>query len=220
MAEVHLAMGSASAEARDFEAAVTHFDLLLAGYSDTPAAGKAAGSMRSVLFSPSLPAAKAFALLEQARKAAKEPKDVVAAEQLAHIWHQAQAAQALKTWGAAVGDDPEDLNLVAWTAFLQQMTPKPAQEWARRAVDLSDRDPAILDTLANLLHLARKYDEAITLEEEAVAKAVDPGMKLELGTNLAMWKAAREVRQAQGKGKPPVAPPATPPEAPAPVDPK
>ena len=150
--------------------------------------------------------ARALDLLERVRAVAKERREVVAVEQMTYVWHQQQAAHALKRWGAAAGDDPEELNLVAWTAYLQQVAPRQALDWARRAVDLSRRDPAILDTLASLLHRAGEHDEAIALEEEAVKKAVDPGIRLELLTNVAMWKAAREVRKAHGAGAPPAAP--------------
>ena len=194
-AEALLALGAAEADARDSAHAEEHFRRLLGELGDTPAAARSAASLQTLVFL--LPASKAFGLLDLARQAAKEPKDVLAAAQLAHVWHQAQAAKALKEWAGAVGDDAQALNEVAWTAFLQKMAPKDALAWARKAVDLSERDPAVLDTLANLLQFVGKLDEAVTLEEEALAKSKEPRMRAEFAVNIAMWKAAQQAKRAQ-----------------------
>jgi hypothetical protein len=55
----------------------------------------------------------------------------------------------------------------------------------------------VLDTLASLLFAAGKVDEAIALEEEALQKAGEPEHALEFAVNVAMWKAARDLRQLE-----------------------
>lgn len=210
-AEALLALGAAAVEARQSAVAEERFGTLLREFGGTAAAGRVGAEMGGLLFL--LPPARAFPLLDLARQAAKEPKDVVAAEQLAHVWHQAEAARALRGWAGAVGEDAQALNEVAWTAFLQKMTPKEALGWAQDAVRLSERDPAILDTLANLLEFAGKVDEALALETEALERCADPAMKAEFAVNIAKWRAGQEARKkaaSEGPPSPPAAP-ATPP---------
>jgi hypothetical protein len=68
---------------------------------------------------------------------------------------------------------------------------KEATEWAKKAVELSKRDPMILDTLACLRATAHAYDDAIALETEA-AKGADGKMKAEFEKNIAKWKAEKD----------------------------
>jgi thiol-disulfide isomerase/thioredoxin len=188
-----LALAGLGRRGRDPMEVAGHLATLLREHGTSRAAGKVAGVLGRVLFA--LPARTATALLEQARTAAREPEDVREVEQLAYVWHQQQAADALKKWAAAAASDGQALNEVAWTAYLQKIAPEDAVRWARRAVELSERDPAVLDTLACLLFAAGQVDEAIELEEEALRKVSDrPEHQLEFALNVAMWKAARDAR--------------------------
>jgi thiol-disulfide isomerase/thioredoxin len=200
VADALLALASLERRTRDRaetlkhrEEAAKHLERLLRDHPESKAAGKAGGALRHVLFT--LPAERASVLLEQARKSARDPEDVLIAEQLAYVWHQGQAAEAMKKWGAAAEKDGQALNQVAWTAYLQKISPQAAVRWARKAVELTDRDPAVLDTLANLLFAEGNLDEAIELEEEALKKAEQPEHALEFAVNIAMWKAARDVKK-------------------------
>ncbi len=77
---------------------------------------------------------------------------------------------------------------------------KQALGWAKTAAEKSDREPAILDTLANLLWLAGKHDEAIKTEEEAAGKVADPAMKKEFEVNVAKWMAEKKLVGAKKDG--------------------
>lgn len=199
-AEACLALGAMAAEARQPERAIEQFAHVLRDLGTTVAAGRTARAMGTIVFVAK--PADAFDLLERALAVAREPADRLEAGKLAYAWHQDRAAKALLAWGQAIGDDAEALNEVAWAAYLQRLQPKASIAWARRGVEVSKRSPAILDTLACLLFQMGAVDEAILLEEEALAKVTERGMKAEFEVNLAMWKAAREARKGQPEGIP------------------
>ena len=96
--------------------------------------------------------------------------------------------------GKDAGDEPEVLNMHAWECYVRGWHTEKATEWARKAVKLSNRAPHILDTLAHLLAKQGKLDEAITLEEEALAKAEDPKRRNDYEEALAKWNAVKAVR--------------------------
>jgi tetratricopeptide (TPR) repeat protein len=91
-------------------------------------------------------------------------------------------------------DDAEVLNDVAWTCFERRVLLEEATAWAQRAVELSGRKPHVLDTLANLRFHAREMDEAIRLEEEALAGAKDGTARADFEETLVVFRALRAHR--------------------------
>lgn len=96
-----------------------------------------------------------------------------------------QVYQSTKDWGKfqpavlaymdKFGNDanPQVLNQFAWTVFQNCQDPDcvaKAMEWSKRSVDSTNsKDPALLDTYANLLHKLGKTKDAIAVEEQALA---------------------------------------------------
>ena len=72
-------------------------------------------------------------------------------------------------------DDPKALNSFAWFCASRQVGLDEALPVAIKAVELSDRSPGILDTLAELYYARGEYDLAIEIGEEAAKK--EPGDK-------------------------------------------
>jgi hypothetical protein len=133
------------------------------------------------------------------RKAAKTDKERALIEGMTYQLYMQLAAKALKAQGDAAAEegDAQALNQVAWSfyehrgdrAFRRYFSI--ALGWAAKAVELSERDAAILDTYACLLSTMGKLDEAIAIEEEALGKVENAAMKAEFEKNLAGWKKLR-----------------------------
>jgi tetratricopeptide (TPR) repeat protein len=70
-------------------------------------------------------------------------------------------------------DDPRMMNGFAWFCAQRKFGFDQALPVALKAAELSDRDPGILDTLAELYYAMGDYDNAITIGEEALAKEPD-----------------------------------------------
>ena len=68
------------------------------------------------------------------------------------------------------------------------MNVREAVGWAKKAAEKSERDPMILDTLANLLWLSGQRDDAIKTETEAAGKA-EADHKAEFEALVAKWTA-------------------------------
>lgn len=139
------------------------------------------------------------------RKAAKTDKDRALVEGLTYTLHLQLAAKALNAQGeaAAAEGDAQALNQVAWT-FYEHKQDLPfrryfpaAVAWAKQAAEISQRDPAILDTYACLLSATGKLDDAIATEEEALGKVENDAMKAEFAKNLAEWKQRRDDLKAR-----------------------
>jgi hypothetical protein len=94
-------------------------------------------------------------------------------------------------------DDAETLNDLAWTCFERRILPDESREWAARAAELSGRKPHVLDTLANLAWRAGEMDEAIRLEEEALAGARDEAGRREFEETLVVFRALRQHRRSR-----------------------
>jgi hypothetical protein len=171
-------------------------ETLVKDFADTPAAAHAASRLgRAMMF---VGEKRALAFVDTVRGIAKDPKEVVAVESIAVAVHKKAIAGALKRQGDAAGDDPQALNEAAWNCFEMKMNVKSAIGWAQKAVEKSKRDPAILDTLANLLWISGKRAEALKAEEEAASKVEDGAMKKEFLANVAKWKAEAKIK---GEGK-------------------
>lgn len=185
-AKVRLGYAAALAESGDSAGAMTQAEALVREFADTPSAATVASRAGEAFLSADT--ARALAFLDAARPLAKEPGEKAAIERLAVAVHKNGIAAAFRREAAAAADDPMALNEIAWSCFEMKLNVREALEWARTAVDKSDRDPAILDTLANLLWLTGKRDEALKTEEEALAKCADEGMKREFERLIAGWK--------------------------------
>jgi thiol-disulfide isomerase/thioredoxin len=194
-AKVMLERAAASlATARKKETMVevaTTAETLVKDFADTPSAAQATSKLgRAILF---LDTKRALAFVEGARAVAKDPKEISVIEGLTVSVHRNALAAALKRQGDGAGDDPMALNEAAWNCFELKMNVKQALAWAQTAVEKSKRDPMILDTLANLLWLTGKHDDAIKTEVEAAGKA-EGSMKKEFEANVAKWRAELKVK--------------------------
>ncbi len=169
-------------------------------FAQTPSAGQAPARFGGLMTMTD--AAKTLAFLDAARGQAKEGKDRAALEGLAVRLHHNALAAALKRQAQAAGDDAQALNEAAWTSFEMKVNVKAALGWAKKAAEKSDRDPAVLDTLANLQWLTGEYDDAIKTEEEAAAKVEAAPMKKEFAANVAKWKAQLDVVKKLAAEKP------------------
>lgn len=207
-AKVRLAYASALLEAGRGPEALAQAETILKDLADTPAAAEVVPSVgRAVLGAPP---ARAFAFLDAARALAKAPQARFQVEELAVMLHRNGMAQALARQAEAAGDDPELLNQVAWMSFELKVNVREALDWARKAVELSQGAPEILDTLANLQWLLDMPEEAIATEEKAAAKA-EGGMKAQFEATLAGWRGTRSRSRADGDT------PSAPVEAPGPT---
>ncbi len=167
--------------------AATEAETLVREFPDTPAAAQAATRVGRAFLS--VDARRALAFLDTVRGLAKDAKDKMAIEGLAVSVHKNGIAASLKRQAEAAGDDPMALNEVAWNCFEQKVNVREAIAWARKAAEKSDRDPMILDTLANLLWIGGGREEAIKTEEEAAAKTAEDSYKREFEGNVAKWRA-------------------------------
>lgn len=186
--KVRLAWASALLAAGRGPEALAQAETILKDFADTPAAADVVPEVgRAVVGAPP---ARALAFLETARPLAKEPRARFQVEELAVMLHRSLIAQALARQAEAAGDDPDLLNQVAWASFEQKVNVREALGWARKAVELSQGAPEVLDTLANLQWLLDMPEDAIATEEQAAAKA-DGGMKVQFEATLAGWRGTR-----------------------------
>ena len=109
---------------------------------------------------------------------------------------EADAAPLAVRLAEAASPEAQALNEVAWRLVTAIPSPKPetvaaAEQCARRAVALHERrDPASLDTLARVCFLLARKDEAIRLQEEAVAMAQGE-LRTQLEKTLTDYRADR-----------------------------
>lgn len=85
--------------------------------------------------------------------------------------------------------DPQKINDIAWLCVEEKVVDPRPVKWAETAAALSNRDPLILDTLAELYALNNRLAEAIQTEEEALAKLSRSRYKSEFSQKIAAWKA-------------------------------
>jgi hypothetical protein len=139
------------------------------------------------------------------RKAAKTDKERALIEGMTYELYLRLAAKALKAQGDAAAEegDAKAMNRVAWS-FHEHRTDRTfrryfsdALGWAAKAVELSERDAATMDTYACLLSMMGKLDDAIAIEEEALGKVENGAMKAEFAKNLADWKKRRDEMKAR-----------------------
>ncbi len=199
-AESLAALAGAARHARAAERAMTAYERVVTEFGDTDVAGEVAGEA-VMAFLRADDAERALAFLAKARKVARNPRHAEAIDGFSAGLHVQAAAEAWKRQGAAAGDDPEALNQVAWACFEHHVNSTEAILWAAKAVEKSNRDPSMLDTLANLLFQRGQVEQALKLEEEAVATAKPEELKNDLEETLAKMKAVVEVRKARAAAK-------------------
>ena len=94
------------------------------------------------------------------------------------------------------GDDAGLLNEVAWKLVTRFAKPgaavlAAAEKCARRSVELQkESDPGSLDTLARVCFLLERREEAVRLQEEAVARA-EGTLRAALEKSLADYRAGK-----------------------------
>ncbi|MBI2568705.1 MAG: thioredoxin family protein [Candidatus Schekmanbacteria bacterium] len=81
-----------------------------------------------------------------------------------------EAVRLYTDWLGKKGmDDPDALNSYAWFFAKRQYNLQQAIAFGKRAVELSQRQPGVIDTLAEAHFAAGNYDEAIALMRECIA---------------------------------------------------
>jgi thiol-disulfide isomerase/thioredoxin len=117
-------------------------------------------------------------------------------------------------------DSPKELNDLAWSLAAPSPLPIELRDLevalgaARQAATLTEnKDPAILDTLAMVLHTIGLTDRAIAMEKEAIAMAQDSEVRKDLQSHLDYFESARRARKAAEEKPRPAAPPVSAPAA-------
>lgn len=144
-------------------------------------------------------ATEVLAFVARLRAASKDGKLDGATEQMVARLHLLAAEQAMGRAAAAAEGDPQALNAIAWTCFERRLALVAATEWAQKAVEGSQRDPAILDTLANLYAAQKRYDDAILTELDAIGRLTDANeaMRRDFERNVGVWVGARDAIRAE-----------------------
>jgi tetratricopeptide (TPR) repeat protein len=93
--------------------------------------------------------------------------------------------------------DPKAMNSFAWFCATRGVGFDKALPIALRAAKLSNRDPGILDTLAELYYAMGNYDKAIEVGREALDKEPEDSY---LADQLKKFRQAKEESKKQAKG--------------------
>ena len=99
-----------------------------------------------------------------------------------------KAVQTYMAYAKKHSDDVEALNAFAWFCASKKVGMAEALPYAEKAAELSNRDPGVLDTLAELHYAMGDYDRAITVGEEALKKSPEDTY---LSEQLAKFKKAK-----------------------------
>jgi thioredoxin 1 len=89
------------------------------------------------------------------------------------IGEKAKSLEAYRRYLGRHPDDPSAMNGFAWFCAQRKFGFDQALPVALKAVEVSNRDPGILDTLAELYYAMGDYNNAIKIGEEAAAKEPD-----------------------------------------------
>ncbi len=198
-AGVLVALAQRDLQSSRLDDATTKFDRAALEFGDTEAAKDATRmALRLRMRGKGADPEVALAFAAKLREAAKDGKLDGATEQTIATLHLLAAERSMERAAADAGDDAQKLNLVAWTCYERRMAIAAATGWARTAVEKSGRDVQILDTLACLLSVQKKYDEALTVEFEALGKLKDgdDAMRRSFERNVATWIAERDAMKA------------------------
>jgi tetratricopeptide (TPR) repeat protein len=100
-----------------------------------------------------------------------------ALQMLARVYQKmGETDKCLETFNLLVAKNPEDpksLNAFAWFCATNKIALDEALAKAQKAVELSHKDPGIMDTLAEVYYARGEYDKAVATEEEAAKKEPD-----------------------------------------------
>lgn len=196
-AGVLVALARHDLSAGDRKGALERADRVSLEFGDTEAAKDATRMSLGLRAGRDADPEDALAFAAKMRAAAKDGKLDAATEQTVANLHLRAAERAMARAAEAAGDDAQKLNAVAWTCFERHIATEAATGWARKAVEKSERDPQILDTLANLLASSKKYDEALSIELEALgALKKDDALVKEFQRRIAEWVMARDAMKA------------------------
>lgn len=107
--------------------------------------------------------------------------------------HFDQATDLYRRWfdRRQVGEGKDSLNQVAWNLYLMGRESEAALAMAQEAYDV-DRDPGVGDTLARLLYVDGKVDEAIEIENRA-AEGADGRSAEEFEATVEMMRNGEEL---------------------------
>ena len=197
-AGVLVALAQLDLQSSKLDEASTKFDRVALEFGDTPAAKDATVMALALRARGNADPEVALAFASKLREAAKDGKLDGATEQTIASLHVRAAEKAMERSAADAGDDAQKLNAVAWTCYERRIAIAAATGWARKAVEKSGRDVQILDTLACLLSVQKKFDEALTIEIEALGKLKDgdDAMRKDFERNVAMWVMERDAMKA------------------------
>jgi len=141
---------------------------------------------------------EALAVADQIEKAipARDQK-MVGANVRSEIYLQKKDFEGANKQFALLSDSQPDnaqlQNQIAWQMTTDKRLGKPDLELAEKCASRSNtaakgEDPAILDTLARVKFMQGKKDDAVKLQEQAVAKMEDKDAKEQLGKTLESYK--------------------------------
>jgi len=88
-----------------------------------------------------------------------------------------------------IKNDPQKVNDLAWLCVEEKVKAEQPIRWAESAANLSQRDPLILDTLAELYALNNRLPEAIKIEEEALQSVKSEKYQQQFSQKIKNWKA-------------------------------
>jgi tetratricopeptide (TPR) repeat protein len=99
-----------------------------------------------------------------------------------------KSVQTYMSYAKRHPDDVEALNAFAWFCASKKVGMAEALPYAEKAVELSNRDPGVLDTLAELHYAMGSFDKAIAIGEEALKKSPEDAY---LAEQVAKFKKAK-----------------------------
>ena len=172
--------------------ALAELERVLEELPDTEAATHVVGALWNVAYFAD--PQRSLLLLERAAPIARDDLRDGLDDLRAFLYGEAMRKLLLKRVKAA-WDDGEMLNQFAWECYERGWMTTEALEWAHRAVDLTDRAPHVLDTLACLLFRSNELDGAIRVQAEALLRLQDDAMRAELEEHMAMFYAVKRVRE-------------------------
>ncbi len=112
--------------------------------------------------------------------------------------HERNLQALIRAQAERAHDDGEWLNRIAWDCYVRGWLLTDALAWAHRAVELTERAPHVLDTLACLLFKSGKLDAAIRIQAEALLGVEDEAMRADFEENMATFYAVKRLRDRRG----------------------
>ena len=171
------------------------FERILDEYADTEAGANAGLEIANHVYGGD--PERALALLMRATKLVEAKyRDHLVGTRL--FLHQEVTKKLIRQQVKLAWDEGEWLNMICWECYERGWLVTEALEWANRAVELTDRAPHVLDTLACLLFKADMVDGAIKVQAEALLRLEDDSMRAEFEDRMAMFYAVKRAREKRG----------------------